>query len=133
MLKPSNAEDFFKLIMSQEDKWAHLKSFVDAEPPILETEWREFKGCINPSDGTPISDADVAKYWSKALSGFANTAGGVLIWGLDARKDKETGLDCVGKLALHPDADLLRQRLADLLLNAVVPPLRGVEMHAIKQ
>jgi hypothetical protein len=45
-----------------------------------ESDYLEFKG------GSKLDEKTAKKYWSKALSGFGNSEGGVLIWGVDARK-----------------------------------------------
>src|SRR4051794_40958325 len=49
-----------------------------------ETEYLEFKG-------GKTNSKDARRLWSKALSGFANTEGGVLIWGV--RTDPTPSLD----------------------------------------
>ena len=34
----------------------------------------------------------------KAASGFAHQEGGILVWGIEAREDKATGVDCAKNL-----------------------------------
>ena len=120
----SNAEELFKKIISQPNPAGYLEAMILVSE--VETEWLEFKGCER------ISEKDVDRHWSKALSGFANTAGGVLIWGVDARKN-EDGVDCARELSLVPDPEKLAQRLSDVLLNSVAPPLRGIEIKPFKK
>lgn len=32
------------------------------------------------------------KIWSKAISGYANSCDGIIVWGIDARKDEYTSI-----------------------------------------
>ncbi len=134
MPTPSNAEEYFKAITLE----SNLYGYFAALPliPEQETEWLECKGCVTVDRKTKlpvcISDNDVKTFWSEALSGFANTGGGVLIWGLDARKDA-TGIDCVQDIALHEDAEKLAERLKELLPHSVDPPVGGVQIKAARK
>lgn len=70
--------------------------------------------------------------WSKALSAFANTEGGVLVWGVDARKPKTPDtmgrrLDKVEAMTPVDDPLKLRELLKDCLRDATIEPVRGVE------
>jgi hypothetical protein len=88
--RPSIANEFFLKITGDSDPVAAIKRLLNATPPTFETEWLDFKGAAN--------DQDTKKTWSKALAGFANTQGGVLVWGVDARKDQATGIDAAYRL-----------------------------------
>ncbi|MGE7157543.1 AlbA family DNA-binding domain-containing protein [Methylorubrum rhodesianum] len=57
----------------------------------LETVQLDFKTKKNPNSGR-FDDED-KKVYGKALSAFANSSGGLLIWGVDARKGPD-GVDC---------------------------------------
>lgn len=94
---------------------------VDSTP---EGEWLDFK-C-----GSHLDDAETKVTWSRALSGFANNEGGVLVWGIDARFDKIRKIDvaCDLNLVTHPEA--LRDRLRQLHPTATDPPLVGVDSKA---
>lgn len=124
----SQAREFFDRILHHVDRHAYIASWVGASPSVEETEWFDCKGCSG-KDGRQITDDEIRKLWSKALSGFANTAGGVLLWGLDARRDRDTGMDFVCGLSESADPSRLAQRLKDLLLNSVNPPVSGVEIE----
>ena len=67
----SAAQSYFDQITSAADPAGFLALLVGATPPTFETEWLDFKGDARPEH--------VQKIWSKALSAFANTEGGVLI------------------------------------------------------
>lgn len=116
---PGQAEVFFAQI--QEGGVEFLKSLVGATPPTFENDWLDFKGGSHPSEKSE------KKIWSEALSGFANTQGGVLIWGIDARKDGGTGVDCARALALVEQPDRFESRLRELQAQSTDPPVMNVE------
>lgn len=91
-----------------------------------ETEWLDFKrGDAHPDD--------LKCAWSEAVCGFANNQGGVFIVGIDARRDKVTGIDAA--CAVVPVEKLIatRSRMVDLLRSNVEPPVPGVEVEAIER
>ncbi|MCF7753206.1 ATP-binding protein [Paenibacillus xylanexedens] len=56
-----------------------------------ETLFLDFKAKTDPRTvGLKKEDKRV---YAKALSGFSNSSGGVIVWGIDARKDGNTGPD----------------------------------------
>ena len=65
-----------------------------------------------------------------ALSGFANASGGLIVWGVDARKNDE-GVDCVTDLPGVLDAAVLLTRLNQFTGEAVDPITDGVEHRVI--
>lgn len=121
----SNADQYFQSLKNESDLFGYLQALPQSREPVVETEWLDFKGCEHAND-----DA-IKSYWGEALSGFGNTEGGVLIWGIDARKDKETGIDRVVNVSPHRDAAMLAQRLRELLFGACDPPIQGVEIIPI--
>jgi hypothetical protein len=66
-----------------------------------------------------------------ALSGFANADGGVIIWGVDARRNPQ-GVDCAGgRLPVRSLADLL-SHLNEFTGQAVNPTVDGVVHRGIR-
>ncbi len=122
--RPSTAREFYLRITRDPDPVTAIKQLAHATPPQFETEWLDFKGAAQ------IGDADIKKIWSEALAGFANTQGGVLIWGIDARPDRATGVDAACGLALVPNPSAFKSRLNQLLAQATEPPVLGVEIEA---
>jgi len=118
----SAAKTYFDQITSHADPAGLLASLVDSSPPTFETEWLDFKGSPQPGDWLKI--------WSKALSAFGNTEGGVLIWGIDARTDPTTKVDCAGKLRLIDDPQRLKSDLLNAQHKATDPPVSGVVIDA---
>jgi hypothetical protein len=120
MPNPSLAQSFFDEIRNAPDKMAFLSALVDPTQPRFEEEWLEFK------QAPDINSNDVQQNWSKALFGFANTGGGVLIWGIEAKKDPTTGVDCASAVALIDNPAALKSRLMRLHHQATDPPALGV-------
>jgi hypothetical protein len=121
MEPPSRAEEFFKRVTNNPNPVDFLKGLVNSAPPTEESEWLDFVSADN------LSDNSANENWSKALSGFANTEGGVLIWGIKARRTQDVIVDRASALALAPDCASLRARLKDRLPFLTDPPVRGVE------
>ena len=117
--KPSRALDFFQQV--QRGKVQFLKTLVASTPPTFDTDWLDFKG------GAKLGDADIKRIWSEALSGFANTEGGVLVWGIDARKHPDTGIDCASALSLVTTPSGFVSRLKELHSQSTDPPVSGVD------
>jgi len=77
-----------------------------------------------------LSHADDKKNLAKALSGFANSSGGVIIWGIEGRKNAE-GIDCAcGKKEINP-LSLFMSRLNELTGEAVSPTVAAVRHRPI--
>ena len=124
MAKVSRARDLFDQILTDPAK--HLGRMVADH--ARETEYVEFKGGKS-------REKDTKHAWSQALSGFANTEGGVLVWGIRAAKSPSAGggrsIDAASELQLVPNPHEFEQLLRDVHLAATVPPLRGVEIRGV--
>ena len=66
------------------------------------------------------------KSLAKALSGFANADGGLLVWGVDCRRNEE-GVDCAIGVSLIPEAIKFESRLNEFAPQVVTPVVEGVE------
>ncbi|WP_234785700.1 AlbA family DNA-binding domain-containing protein [Bacillus mycoides] len=74
--------------------------------------------------GNEISKDDKKNY-AKALSAFANTSGGVIVWGVDARENKD-GIDAAsGEMPIN-NAKAFQTTLNNLLSNALTPLLPDI-------
>jgi hypothetical protein len=120
MPNPSLAQSFFDEIRNAPDKIPFLSALVNPTQPRFEEEWLDFK------QAPDLNSNDVQRNWSKALSGFANTGGGVLIWGIEAKKDPTTGIDCAFAVALIDNPAALKSRLKQLHHQATDPPVLDV-------
>lgn len=70
------------------------------------------------------------KSLAEALSGFANSDGGLIVWGVDCRKNDD-GIDCAQRLAPVHDVALLLSELNTYTGQAVNPDVEGVRHKAI--
>jgi Putative DNA-binding domain len=124
-MQPSQAKNFFDQIFASSKPAQFLRSLISSSQPTFETEWLDFKGAEK------ISDSDLKRTWSEALSGFANTQGGVLIFGIDARLNAETKIDAACGESLVPDVAACVSRLQQLHGQATEPPVLGVEIRPV--
>lgn len=82
------------------------------------------------ANGANLNHPDDKKNLAKALSGFANSSGGLIVWGINARKN-EQGVDCaVGTQEIEP-ISLFIARLNELTSRSVAPPVDGVRHKSI--
>jgi hypothetical protein len=122
---PSAAGAFMERLLAHglPHAFNELSALVAAKTP--ETDWLDFK------DGRIEKNDDALKQkWSKALSAFANTGGGALVFGIEARKNA-AGEDFASAVSLVTNPSALRTRLDELLIGAVNPPVQGVRFEII--
>lgn len=95
----------------------------DREPESL---FLDFKRSPNEGSARLLSPED-NKNLSKAISGSANSSGGVVVWGVDCRRDKTTGSEIAQK---HPllDASGFSTKLQGAISRTTLPPHPGVQV-----
>jgi predicted HTH transcriptional regulator len=121
----SSARVFFDHILTQPDRFAYLSSLPEPPRyPFFENEWMDFKGA-------PRNEKDERRIWSKALSGYANTTDGLIVWGIDARKTGTRKIDPACGLNLIPDPDAFESRLRDWIRDTTNPPVMDVKYASI--
>lgn len=120
-----NAQELFDLIISKGA--TIIEGFASEHKP--ENVILDFKEKSNPDGSKPMSQDDKNNY-AKALSGFANSSGGVLVWGVGERRID----DFMSAYHKKPISNLARfvQNLETLLPEAVVPRVEGVRNEPIK-
>lgn len=120
----SSANQFLEAVLSQgssELSFDYLTQLISPATP--ETDWLEFK------EGKIFdTEAELKAKWSKALSAFANTSGGIIVWGIRAKKGTD-GVDAATELVLVRRLQAQRTRLDQLLFNAANPPVQCVDLH----
>jgi hypothetical protein len=124
----SAARTYFDRILTQPDQYAFLTSLINSSPPTCETEWLEFKG--NPGAHGNVDDGKPLQIWSEAVSGFANTEGGVLVWGMDCRK-KSDRVDAVTDAVPIPNPTSFRALLQENIHQTTDPPLGGIVIREV--
>src|ERR1700733_6928464 len=81
----------------------------------------EFKIVTDPG----LTSRPDRKNLACALSGFANASGGLIVWGVDARKNDDE-IDCVADLPGVENVASLVTRLNQLTGEAVDPIVDGI-------
>jgi len=87
----------------------------------------EFKRINEPN----LSNNDDKKNLAKALSGFANSSGGIVIWGIDARKNHD-GIDCADEPVPIQNLQLFLTRLNEFTGTFVSPIVEEVEHRIVE-
>jgi hypothetical protein len=82
--------------------------------------WLEFK-IVSSSEMKREDRQNLAK----AVSGFSNSSGGIVIWGVEAR-DNEDGVDCAVAIREIDTVDRFYSRLNDITGQIAVPIANGV-------
>lgn len=106
-------------------KWVDLQEYVDTQQE--ENLFLDFKR-VNSFD---LTNGDDKKNLAKALSGFSNSSGGLIVWGIDARKNAQ-GIDCASELKAIQSVKRFLSRLNELTGMAVSPLVDGVEHRIIE-
>jgi hypothetical protein len=106
------------------EKLVEMQSRREEESSTL-----EFKRCCREGS---LSQDDVTNL-KRAISGFANAAGGIVLWGVeskadDGRKDRSR----FQRIAPIPDGEGVQIRLHELTATATQPPVSGVIHRAIQ-
>jgi hypothetical protein len=78
-----------------------------------------------------LRGSDDKRNLAKCLSGFANSSGGIILWGVDARKNAQ-GIDCALGAAEITPVRLFLSRLNELTGEAVSPIVDGIRHRAIE-
>ena len=81
---------------------------------------------------SPHLERDARRNFARALSGFANSDGGIIVWGIDCRKDEE-GVDAAQ--SCEPINGLMNvlSRFLSWTSQATSPLIDGVLHEAISQ
>ena len=78
-----------------------------------------------------MSSSDDRRNLACAMSGFSNSAGGLIVWGVDARKNTE-GVDCAVAVQPISQIALLLGRLNTLSGEATDPGIAGIQHRIIE-
>lgn len=96
---------------------------ADREPESL---FLDFKRSPQSGASKNLSPED-NKNLSKAISGFANSSGGVVVWGVDCRRDPVTGNEVAEKQPLI-DASGFNTKLQAAVSRTTIPAHPGVQV-----
>ena len=82
------AEDILKLILQNGD--SEITRLIDTRKS--EELFLDFKKSADDGKNPHLHDHD-RQHLKKAISGFGNSEGGIVVWGVECRTDKKTGAD----------------------------------------
>lgn len=117
----TNASQFFESLPHENSKaFKLLEDIVEDENPLKEAEWIDFKSGY---------DLNAKEHWSKALSGFANSGGGILLWGIQTKT--KDNYDFPDKIVLVDKAQELGGKLETWMSTMVDPPVLGTQVRSI--
>ncbi len=84
-------------------------------------------------ENTPVPDDADRGQLGKAISGFGNTDGGLLIWGVYARRGSKYEPDVASELRPIRGLKTFGTRLRDMAGGAANPPLPGVDIRLVPE
>ena len=84
-----------------------------------------------PATKTGALEKDDRRNYAEALSGFANSDGGVIVWGVDCRPNRSTKVDEAQSRSPIKNVDRFFSDLNTQLAGLVEPGVEGVEHHRI--
>lgn len=121
----TRAEDLFKRIEVEGIKFIHeLINDRQSEELFL-----DFKRSRVDGRGERLDPKDQSKYRS-AVCGFANSEGGIIIWGVDCSNDEENG-DVPSKIHAIENPSRFVSWLEGKVSSCTVPPVVGVRSISI--
>jgi hypothetical protein len=106
------------------DNWSALDRLIDngeVEGPYLE---------CKTSTGMHLQQGHRA-HLAQALSGFANTAGGVVIWGISTTRQAHSGLDVLTQLEPIGNCRSFRQQIDVAVPTLAYPALEGCKTKTL--
>lgn len=117
--------DIAKKLFDDLESFKDLKYLIDSG----ETEGIYLE-CKAPS--SPKINQDVKTHIAKALSGFSNTEGGLVIWGLSTTKHSHSGLDIITQIEPIGSCEQFKKQIEKIspLLNT--PPITNILLKTIK-
>jgi predicted HTH transcriptional regulator len=104
--------------------WATIASYVELKQE--EHLHLDFKTLRNAE----LTSGDDRRNIARSISGFANSSGGIIIWGIDARKNSD-GIDCATAIVELQKPAVLVSRLNTLSGDATSPIIDGLRHKSI--
>lgn len=114
---------------SLEERFAAL-SFDDLNRFVADRQEENLHVEFKTVADAALSNADDRRNLARAVSGFANSEGGLVVWGVVARKDGQ-GVDCAESLKPIPNVARLLSRLNELTGDATSPTVPGVQHRIV--
>jgi hypothetical protein len=87
--------------------------------------------CKSPT--APRLTKEMQVHLAKAVSGFSNTAGGVVIWGISTTKHAHTGLDVLSQIEPVGDAGHFEHHVARIIPTLTSPSVVSYHTKVVRQ
>jgi len=123
-MKSRAKEILEKILENGESAIADFISDREAESLFL-----DFKRSADNGSGKKLHQND-RNNLAKAISGFGNSEGGIIVWGVDCREGNDYADIAQAKFPLE-DSQKYRSWLEGAISSSTIPPHTGVEHHAI--
>lgn len=101
---------------------------ADAEP---ESYFLDFKTTADDGTSNTLNGPD-NRNLSKAISGFGNTSGGLIIWGIDCRRDRDSGVEIPNKAPVR-NARAFASKIQSAISRTTIPPHSFAEVLFIPE
>lgn len=122
----ARAEDIYERIVQGGEK--AIDDFIQTR--ASEELFLDFKRSADNGSGTRLKDND-RNNLARAIYGFGNSEGGVLVWGVDCRSDQTDPADVAKVKCPLADAARFKSLLEGAVSGCSVPVHSGVKNHAI--
>jgi predicted HTH transcriptional regulator len=115
----TSAGQFFQDCVKAKDKKAFVQKLIAEKQ--TENDWLDFKR----HPGT-ANEPKLRSMWFEAISGFANSGGGILFRGIECAKNAK-GIDAADKIAPIKGLAAFETRMRELARNGTNPPPGNIE------
>ena len=106
--------------------WARLQALIDGgEAEGLHVE------CKSPTQ--PRLNRDMKAQLARAISGFANTAGGVILWGVATTKHSHSGLDVLSQLEPIGNCRSFERLVRGSMPTLTTPPMLECQSRIVRK
>lgn len=124
----SRARDLYEYL---KEKGEHgIKEIIDPKDPWTEYLFVDYKRSKRQREVGPVNDDD-RKNLAKAISGFGNSSGGLIVWGVKCKKGPD-GVDIPTKATPLKEVVKFRSQLEGLISGFTIPAHNGVENETIR-
>jgi hypothetical protein len=123
----SRAQDLFDRLIA--GGAAEVLSFIAQS--VTEELFLDYKRSADNGAGNALHNKDRSNL-AKAISGFGNSEGGVILWGVDCRNDPAVGDVPTGPIHIQ-NPTRFKSWLEQVTTGLTVPPHGGVRHHAIPE
>jgi len=110
--------------------WFESLGLAEIEEFVTNGEQEDLHLDFKTANSFDLSDSKDRKHYARALSGFANTSGGIILWGVYAAPNEDK-VDCAQELRPIERVSLFHSRLESLTGAWIDPQITGVRHQAI--